>query len=402
MMQHLPIADFTYELPDEQIARFPLPVRDESRLLVYRKGTIEHRQFRGLTEELASDTLLVFNNTRVIPARLHFQRQTGALIELFLLHPVEPSPVIPVVMEETQACVWECMIGNRKRWKAGERLQKEVEIDGQAVVLTAELTDTERSLVRLSWSVPVRFVDVVQGIGKIPLPPYLKREAEASDEQTYQTVYSEKEGAVAAPTAGLHFTDRVFAELEAKGVRREFLTLHVGAGTFQPVKTENALEHKMHGEQLVITRSNLEHLQAANRIIPVGTTSMRSLESMYWLGVQLIHDEYASLEQGFRIPQFVHEQYTELPTVHESLAAILQKMEAEQRQEIVGETEIMIFPGYTFRVCQGLITNFHQPGSTLLLLIAALVGKDWKRIYDEALDQQYRFLSYGDSSVLLP
>ncbi|MDQ1088659.1 S-adenosylmethionine:tRNA ribosyltransferase-isomerase [Siphonobacter sp. SORGH_AS_1065] len=403
-MQNLPIADFEYELPDEQIARFPLTERDASKLLVYRKGQITHAQFPEIVRELSEDTLLVFNNTRVIPARLHFQRVTGAQIELFLLHPVEPSTVIPVVMEESHACVWECMIGNRKRWKSGEVLQKELTIDGQSVILSAELVSADESLVRLSWTNEIRFVDVVQAIGKIPLPPYLKREAEEADLETYQTVYSEKQGAVAAPTAGLHFTDRVFEALDKKGIKREFLTLHVGAGTFQPVKTENALEHKMHGEQLVITQANLEHLLQASRIIPVGTTSMRSLESMYWLGVQVIQGKYFSFSDGFYITQFIHQEYAdpELPTKEEAFRAILKQMQAENRMEIVGETQIMIFPGYQFRVCQGLVTNFHQPGSTLLLLIAALIGDDWKRMYAEALTNNYRFLSYGDSSLLLP
>lgn len=403
-MQNLPIAEFDYDLPEDRIARFPLAERDASRLLVYRSGVITHERFSSLVDELPEDTLLVFNNTRVIPARLHFQRATGAQIELFLLQPVEPSPVIPVVMEETQSCVWECMIGNRKRWKTGEVLRKELEIEGTLVTLSAELIDAETSQVRLSWTNAFRFVDVVQAIGKIPLPPYLKRDAEASDLETYQTVYSEKQGAVAAPTAGLHFTDRVFKALDAKGIQREFLTLHVGAGTFQPVKTENALEHKMHGEQLVITQANLEHLVPFSRIIPVGTTSMRSLESMYWLGVQVMKGENQSLSTGFSIDQFIHQEYVEaeLPSTKEALEAILKQMKQENREEIVGETQIMIFPGYRFRVCQGLVTNFHQPGSTLLLLIAALIGEDWKRMYGEALSSDYRFLSYGDSSLLLP
>lgn len=403
-MQNLPIAEFDYDLPEDRIARFPLAERDASRLLVYRSGVITHQRFSSLVDELPEDTLLVFNNTRVIPARLHFQRATGAQIELFLLQPVEPSPVIPVVMEETQSCVWECMIGNRKRWKTGEVLRKELEIEGTLVTLSAELIDAETSQVRLSWTNAFRFVDVVQAIGKIPLPPYLKRDAEASDLETYQTVYSEKQGAVAAPTAGLHFTDRVFKALDAKGIQREFLTLHVGAGTFQPVKTENALEHKMHGEQLVITQANLEHLLPFSRIIPVGTTSMRSLESMYWLGVQVMKGENQSLSTGFSIDQFIHQEYVEaeLPSTKEALEAILKQMKQENREEIVGETQIMIFPGYRFRVCQGLVTNFHQPGSTLLLLIAALIGEDWKRMYGEALSSAYRFLSYGDSSLLLP
>ncbi|MFT4032825.1 MAG: S-adenosylmethionine:tRNA ribosyltransferase-isomerase [Siphonobacter sp.] len=398
-MTNIPISEFEYNLPDNLIARFPLIDRDRSRLLVYQHGQIQHAHFTDIISYLPEDSLLVFNNTKVIPARLFFRKTTGALIELFLLHPIDPTPVINLAMEVTDSCVWACMIGNRKRWKTGEVLLQET----GGLTLQAELIDAEQAYVRLKWNKIIPFVEVVQLIGKVPLPPYLKREAEEQDHQTYQTVYSEKKGAVAAPTAGLHFTERVFHDLEAKGIKHEFLTLHVGAGTFQPVKTENALEHKMHGEQVVFTQANLEHLIAGvKRIIPVGTTSMRSLESLYWLGILINAGTISSLANGFIIPQFVHQTNPSGLAVTEALHVVLGQMRKENLTEIVGETSIMIYPGYTFRMCKGIITNFHQPGSTLMLLVAALVGEDWKQIYAEAVAREYRFLSYGDSSLLLP
>lgn len=400
-METLPIADFTYDLPDERIARFPLAERDQSRLLVYRQGAIRHGRFPELPEELPSGALLVFNNTKVIPARLFFRKPTGAVIELFLLHPVEPTPVIQLAMEVTGTAVWECLIGNRKRWKGDEVLVAEIPYEDTTFRLSAGLAGD--SLVRFSWDAALSFAEVVQLAGKIPLPPYLHREAEESDLTTYQTVYSEKKGAVAAPTAGLHFTDRIFSALQEKQIGTEFLTLHVGAGTFQPVKTENALEHRMHGEQIVVRAENLRRLISHDVIIPVGTTSLRTLESMYWLGVQLLKGEITGLADGFHIDQFVHrKERGALPVYVEAFGAILAHLEAAQREEVTGETGIMIYPGYTFRVVRGLVTNFHQPGSTLMLLVAALVGDDWKRIYTEALKMDYRFLSYGDSSLLLP
>lgn len=400
-METVPIADFTYDLPDDRIARFPLAERDQSRLLVYRGGAIRHGHFTDLPDELPEGSLLVFNNTKVIPARLFFRKQTGALIELFLLHPVEPTPVIQLAMEVSGSAVWECLIGNRKRWKGGEILVSEIPDGGGSFPLSAQQVDDTH--VRLSWDAALPFAEVVQRAGKIPLPPYLDREAEESDLTTYQTVYSEKKGAVAAPTAGLHFTDRVFAALAERGVGTEFLTLHVGAGTFQPVKTENALEHRMHGEQIVVRAANLRKLIAETCIIAVGTTSLRTLESLYWLGVQLLSGELAGLSDGFYIEQFVHrKERGALPTYPDAFRAILSHLEAAGREEVTGETGIMIYPGYTFRVIKGLVTNFHQPGSTLMLLVAALVGDDWKRIYSEALEGNYRFLSYGDSSLLWP
>lgn len=398
-MQEIKLSDYTYELPDERIVKFPLPKRDESKLQVYRQGQITHDIFKNITDYLPKNCTLVFNNTKVIPARIHFQKSTGAIIQLFLLHPVLPTSVINLAMEVTQECVWECMIGNRKRWKKGDILTQTISIEGQTIEVKAEVYDEEKNHVKLSWTNGLSFVNLIQSLGQIPLPPYLNREAELADYDTYQTVYSEKKGAVAAPTAGLHFTDEVLQNIEKQGIKQEFLTLHVGAGTFQPIKVENIIEHKMHNEQIVISKQNIENLLAnLDNIIPVGTTSMRTLESLYWYGVQLIADK----NSPFFIEKLYPYLHENLPTPADSLNAILQKMETHNEVEITGETEIFIFPGYQFQLCKGIITNYHQPESTLILLIAAIIGEDWRKVYDEAMKNDYRFLSYGDSSLLLP
>ncbi|MES2518835.1 MAG: S-adenosylmethionine:tRNA ribosyltransferase-isomerase [Bacteroidota bacterium] len=410
-MQNIKLSDYTYDLPDERIAKFPLPKRDESKLQVYQQGKITHTIFKNITNYLPQNSLLVFNNTKVIPARIHFQKSTGAIIQIFLLHPVLPTPVINLAMEVTDWCVWECMIGNRKRWKKGDILTQILTVEEQEVEVNAEIFDEEKNYVKLSWkNIDSRedfgdkienrkFVDLIQSLGQIPLPPYLNREAETADYETYQTVYSEKKGAVAAPTAGLHFTQEVLQSLEKQNIQQEFLTLHVGAGTFQPIKVENIIEHKMHNEQVVISKQNIENLLAnLGNIIPVGTTSMRTLESVYWYGVKLILDK----NSPFFIEKLYPYQHENVPTAEESLKAILEKMAINNETEITGETEIFIFPSYQFKLCKGIITNYHQPESTLILLIAALIGEDWRRVYEEAMTKDYRFLSYGDSSLLFP
>jgi S-adenosylmethionine:tRNA ribosyltransferase-isomerase len=421
-MQNIKLSDYTYNLPDERIAKFPLPKRDESKLLVYQKGEINHSIFKNVTDYLPKNSLLVFNNTKVIPARIHFQKPTGAIIQIFLLHPVLPTPVINLAMDVTDSCVWECMIGNRKRWKKGDILTQIITVEGQEVEVKAEIFDENQNYIKLSWKVlekkednlnpqppipnslipnpqSLTFVTLIQALGTIPLPPYLNRETEASDSETYQTVYSEKKGAVAAPTAGLHFTQEVLQNLEKQGIKQDFLTLHVGAGTFQPIKVENIIEHKMHNEQVVFTKKNIENLLAnLGNIIPVGTTSMRTLESIYWFGVKFLKDDDLPL----LIEKLYPYQHENLPSVEESLKAILQKMQENNSEEITAETEIFIFPSYRFKICKGIITNYHQPESTLILLIAALIGENWRKVYDEAMTNDYRFLSYGDSSLLLP
>ncbi len=391
------LKDYHYTLPDHRIAKYPLENRDHSRLLHYAAGSIDDKRFYELPDLLPKDALLVFNNTRVIPARLIFQKETGAQIEIFLLQPLAPSTVIPIAMETTAAATWQCMIGNAKRWKEDQKLTRELTINHQTVTLTA--SRKEGNAVQLEWTgADVRFVDIVEAAGQVPLPPYLNRKATDEDKPRYQTVYSKKEGAVAAPTAGLHFTDEVLQNLSRRGIHQEYLTLHVSAGTFQPIKVDDVTQHPMHSEQIIITLENINRLMEAEKIIVVGTTSMRTLESLYWYGVKILNGNTV-----FSLKKLVaYQSYEHLPSREESLAAVKNLMLTEGKTELIGETEIFIFPGYEFKMCDGLITNFHQPGSTLILLIAAFVGEDWKKIYDHALSGDYRFLSYGDSSLLVP
>jgi S-adenosylmethionine:tRNA ribosyltransferase-isomerase len=394
------ISDYTYELDNERIAKYPVEPRDSSKLLFYNQENISHSRFTDIVDLLPKNTHLVLNNTKVIPARMFFKRETGAVIEVFLLNPISPSNVISLAMEAKNETVWECVIGNKKKWKSNEILSSEVEINKRNVEINASFADREQNEIKISWNSEDNFSDLVEAFGKIPLPPYLNRESEETDIENYQTVYSKNKGAVAAPTAGLHFTDAVFDTIVEKGIMKSFLTLHVGAGTFMPVKTENALEHPMHNEQLVFSREFVETLiENYSFVVPVGTTSMRSLESLYWFGVKLIENQKSNF---FVEKLFPYEERTEISTL-DALKAVLSFFESHQLREIIGQTEIMIFPSYKFKICKGLITNFHQPSSTLLMLVAAFVGENnWKKIYSEALNNDYRFLSFGDSSLLIP
>ncbi len=410
-MLEINLEKYNYELPDERIARFPVEPRDSSKLLIYKDLQISEAVFSNLENYLSENTFLVFNNTKVIPARLFFEKTNGVIIEVFLLNPVEPSNVVSQAMETTQTCTWACMIGNKKRFK--EKVNASIaplpfgaaavaEGSGAAVAtvrLYAELVDSEKNYVTFSWNNPaLTFAEIVRYFGQIPLPPYLKRATELKDYETYQTVYSKNDGAVAAPTAGLHFTEQVFADLAQRNIKHDFITLHVGAGTFQPIKVQNVVEHKMHCEQMVFDKTFIVNLlQNASFVIPVGTTSMRSLESLYWFGVKLLMGE-----EIFFIEKLFAYNPTENISVEASLQAILDYMTENNLSQLVGETEIFIFPGYEFKICKGIITNFHQPDSTLILLIAALVGENWQKIYGYALQNNFRFLSYGDSSLLIP
>lgn len=394
--------DFLYELPEGKIATHPLEQRDASKLLVYRQSDIQHKHFHQLAEFLPANTHLVFNDTKVIPARVFFRKKTGAVIEIFLLHPEAPSRIISRAMTQTHYGVWSVMIGNLRKWKDGDVLERELEVKDKKVIVRASLEDREKKLVRFEWdNAEVRFVDLIEAAGEVPLPPYMNRKPAEEDKPRYQTVYSQKEGAVAAPTAGLHFTNQVLEEMQTKGISTDYLTLHVSAGTFQPIKEKNVIEHPMHSEQLEVSRKNVEQFTDPDKkIVAVGTTSMRTMESLYWFGVKLLKGE----DRTFRIEKLMPYGFEEeeLPSRTESMRAILDYMDTEGKQELLGETEIFIFPGYKFRMCGGLITNFHQPGSTLVLLIAAFIGEDWRKIYQTALEKDYRFLSYGDSSLLLP
>lgn len=388
------IQAYSYPLPEERIAKYPLPERDQSKLLIYKDGIIRHDHFKSIVREIPKDAMMVFNNTKVIPARLQFVKETGASIELFLLNPIKPSTLLIEAMQSKLKCAWHCTIGNLKRWSDNIILKKVI---GQHE-LHAKLVDREKQVVEFSWTGDLTFAEIISLSGETPLPPYLKRQAEVTDKERYQTVYSVYEGAVAAPTAGLHFTDNILQQLSEQGVEKLYVTLHVSAGTFQPVKTENALEHNMHHEQIVVSKESLLSLgKHQGPIIPVGTTSMRTLETLYWIGLKIIN----KLTDPFFIDQdFAYQKHKIIPTTAEAMQAIVNHLTAEESDTLLANTAIYIHPGYQFKVCNGLVTNFHQPGSTLILLVAAFVGEDWKRIYDEALNSDYRFLSYGDSSLL--
>jgi S-adenosylmethionine:tRNA ribosyltransferase-isomerase len=379
------LKDYEYSLPEENIAKFPLTDRSASKLLFYQKGTIRHQVFGDIVDVLPENSLLVFNDTRVIPARLIFHRESGARIEVFLLEPLSPTSYEQAMRAFTQ-CTWKCMIGNAKRWK-NEKLHHPSGLSAQRV----------DDIVTFTWDSGQSFSEILDSAGSVPLPPYIGRTADEHDKETYQTVYSKYEGAVAAPTAGLHFTKELLAQLPSRNISMDFVTLHVSAGTFQPIKASNVMEHPMHREQVIVSLENVESLLKAERVIAVGTTSMRTLESLYWFGVKLLEGN----EDFFIEKEFAYCERTPI-SFTESLTAVKDYLIRTNQQKLAGHTEIFIYPGYEFRVCKGLITNFHLPGSTLILLVAAFIGKDWKRIYDEALKNHYRFLSYGDSSVLFP
>jgi S-adenosylmethionine:tRNA ribosyltransferase-isomerase len=397
------ISDYAYDLPDAKIAKYPLAERDLSKLLVWKNGQIQDTRFSALPDYLPAESLLIFNNTRVIRARLHFRKETGAKIEIFCLDPHEPADY-QLAFQTTRSCVWKCMIGNQKKWK-GEKLRKVIRINDVDIELCAEQTDPEKdkSLILFSWNNPgFEFSRIIENAGSLPIPPYLNRETEQSDLDRYQTVYSKIKGSVAAPTAGLHFTEKVFRHLEKVGHQLAELTLHVGAGTFQPVKSELISDHEMHAEQLYISRNFLNQLiQHSGKKIAVGTTSVRTLESLYWLGVQAHRN--SGIDPGkLKVSQWeaYQTQEFELP-LKDALNALISLLDRIQTDYLSASTQIIIAPGYRFRIVDGLITNFHQPQSTLLLLISAFLGDDWRKIYEHALAGDYRFLSYGDSNLYL-
>ncbi len=400
--EQIRIEEFNYPLPDERIAKFPLTKRDESKLLVYRNGKIDEAVFKQLSDYLPQGSMLVYNNTRVIQARMLFQKETGAQIEVFCLEPVIPHDYA-LVFQQTESCSWLCLVGNLKKWKEGA-LHKTIRMDDKEVVLSAERIKTtgDSHLVRFSWNNPqVTFAELLDAAGILPIPPYLHRETRESDLQTYQTVYSKIKGSVAAPTAGLHFTPEVLAGLDAKGFTREEVTLHVGAGTFKPVKSEVIGDHEMHTEFISVRRSAIENIRTnLGRIIAVGTTSVRTLESLYYMGRTLVNNSDATSEE-LVVTQWTPYHDTEEVTAHEALTALLDYLDRNQTDTLLSATQIMIAPGYEFKIVKGIITNFHQPKSTLLLLISAFVNGNWKSIYNYALDNDFRFLSYGDSSLLL-
>lgn len=402
--KHIHISEFDYPLPDERIAKFPLPVRDQSKLLVYRHGQVSEDVFTSLPDYIPTGELMVFNNTKVIQARLHFRKETGALIEVFCLEPILPADYA-LNFQQTEHVAWLCMIGNLKKWKEGV-LRREMMVKGRPLTLTAERGECRGTShwIDFRWdNREVTFADILEVFGELPIPPYLNRATQESDKVTYQTVYSKIKGSVAAPTAGLHFTSRVLDALRDKGVDLEELTLHVGAGTFKPVKSEEIEGHEMHTEYISVSRSTIEKLIAhGGKAIAVGTTSVRTLESLYHIGVTLLKHPDAS-EEELPVRQWQpYEMEEDAPTSVEALSALLGYLDRHGMEALHTSTQIIIAPGYDYRIVKAMVTNFHQPKSTLLLLVSAFVQGDWRTIYDYALAHGFRFLSYGDSSLLIP
>lgn len=401
--KHIKIEDYNYPLPDERIAKFPISRRDQSKLLIYNKGSISQDVFYHLPNYLPSDTLLVFNNTRVIQARLHFRKKTGALIEVFLLEPAVPTDYEQIFQARSH-CSWYCIIGNLKKWKEGD-LQKIMDIHGKEITLTVRRQEMHQTSYKVDfeWNDnSISFAEIIDAVGELPIPPYLNRNTEESDKITYQTVYSKIKGSVAAPTAGLHFTQEVLDAIDQKKIIREEITLHVGAGTFKPVKSKEIEGHMMHTEFFSVKKTTIEkliHYHAS--AIAVGTTSVRTLESLYYIGCKLANNpEYSSelLHVDQWEPYDIHYQLSPI----EALQQIMDYMERNHLNVLQADTQIIIAPGYDYKIVKMLITNFHQPQSTLLLLVSAFVNGDWRRIYDYALANDFRFLSYGDSSLLIP
>lgn len=401
--QQIRIEEYDYPLPDERIAKFPLAKRDESKLLLYKDGQVSESVFKHIADYLPAGSLLVYNNTRVIQARLLFQKATGARIEVFCLEPAEPHDYA-LIFQQTERCSWICLVGNLKKWKDG-LLTKKMTIQGEEVILSAEKKEShgDSHRIEFTWNNPkYTFADLLDAAGVLPIPPYLHRETEKSDLVTYQTVYSKIKGSVAAPTAGLHFTPEVLADVDAHGIGREEVTLHVGAGTFKPVKSETIEGHEMHTEFISVRRSSIERIQKnLGKIIAVGTTSVRTLESLYYIGVKLASHPDATSEELVVNQWMPYEAENNRIPVAEALQHILDYLDRHQADKLVTATQIIIAPGYEFKVVRGIITNFHQPKSTLLLLISAFVKGNWRTIYDYALSHDFRFLSYGDSSLLL-
>ena len=433
-MEKILIEEYNYPLPDERIAKYPLANRDQSKLLIYRDGKVSEDQFYHIGEYLSADSLLIYNNTRVIQARLEFHKTAsnnppqpsttlhnppqpqGARIEVFCLEPLEPHDY-QLSLGSTSGCTWKCMIGNAKKWKSGA-LSLPVQLpSGEEITLSAEKGEQTGNTfaVRFWWNTPasnlsplasnlnISFAEILDAVGELPIPPYLNRKTEESDKTTYQTVYSRIKGSVAAPTAGLHFTDNVLNGLRQKGIQTAEVTLHVGAGTFQPVKVADANQHTMHTEIIAVPRETIATLMAnLGHIVAVGTTSMRTLESLYFLGEQLSTTLHNPIQPSttLSVAQFAPYEQEHTLSTREALQALLDYLDNTQQDTLHAETQIMIRPGYQFRVVDQLITNFHQPKSTLLLLVSAFVGGDWHTIYDYALSHNFRFLSYGDSSIL--
>ena len=421
--KHIKISDYNYDLPDERIAKFPIAQRDHSKLLVYKHGEVSDDVFHHLPTYLPQGALMIFNNTKVIQARLHFRKETGALIEVFLMEPAEPTDY-ELMFQTTGHCSWLCMIGNLKKWKEGI-LKRDFEIKGHKLTLSATMrrgdalgSEAQKMVAKgggtnywvdFDWdNDKVSFAEILEAVGELPIPPYLNRKTEESDKTTYQTVYSKIKGSVAAPTAGLHFTDAVLKNLDAHGIDREEVTLHVGAGTFKPVKSLEIEGHQMHTEYIVVHRRSLEKLiKHECRVIAVGTTSVRTIESLYYMGVHLLKHPEAN-EEDLHVKQWDPYELSEDGnlvdgiTPMQAIQAIIDYLDRNGLEALHSSTQIIIAPGYQYKIVKMLVTNFHQPQSTLLLLVSAFLKGDWRKVYDYALSHDFRFLSYGDSSLLIP
>ena len=401
--RNVKISDYNYPLPEDRIAKFPLARRDSSRLLLYRHGHISEDVFCHLPEYVPSDALMVFNNTKVIMARMRFHKSTGALIEVFLLEPLAPSDY-QVAFLASGECEWCCLVGNLKKWK-GEPLSQTLMMDGLPLTLTAtrvgEVHTGQR--VRFEWDrSDVSFAEIIDAVGELPIPPYLNRASQESDKTTYQTVYSKVKGSVAAPTAGLHFTDDVLREIDRRGIIREEVTLHVGAGTFRPVKSEVIEGHEMHSEHFRVTRATIcRLLEKLGNVVAVGTTSVRTLESLYYIGLQMSRKRFTA-DDRVHVDQWEPYDNEAGLTPKAALEAILDYLDRQGMEALQADTQIIIAPGYDYKLVDMMVTNFHQPQSTLLLLVSAFVKGDWRSIYDYALAHDFRFLSYGDSSFIIP
>lgn len=401
--KHIHISDYNYPLPDERIAKFPLSQRDHSKLLIYKKGVVSEDVFCNLPSYLPKGALMVFNNTKVIQARMHFRKETGALIEVFLLEPAQPADY-ELMFQTTTECSWYCLVGNLKKWKEGT-LRRTFDYAGKQFTLTATRGGVHGTSheIHFSWDNPqVSWAEILDIVGELPIPPYLNRDTEESDKTTYQTVYSKIKGSVAAPTAGLHFTPEVLSALDEQGIDREELTLHVGAGTFKPVKSEEIEGHEMHTEYIAVRRETLEKLVHHDAsAIAVGTTSVRTLESLYYMGLKLESNPNLT-EDELHVNQWEPYESELSITPTKAISNIIDYLDRNSLPALHTSTQIIIAPGYEYKIVKMLVTNFHQPQSTLLLLVSALLKGDWRKVYDYALSHEFRFLSYGDSSLLIP
>ncbi len=405
------INDYSYHLPDERIAAFPLKERDASKLLMYKEGIIIEDIYKDIARYIPENSLLVFNNTKVIQARILFQKLTGGIIEIFCLEPYEANNEYSVVMGKKASVKWKCMIGGAGKWKTGS-LQKQIKaaenpLENIAVTLTATLVEklSDAYVIELSWQpIDYSFAEVLGIFGDIPLPPYIKRKPETSDKERYQTIYAKHDGSVAAPTAGLHFTAEIFDSFQKKHIEKAYVTLHVGAGTFKPVKASSMHGHEMHSEWIDVSIETIEQFisHTSTNIIAVGTTSLRTIESLYWMGVKtIIYPEITSAELKIYQWDVYDAPLSETKiSSEEALIALLQWMKKNKQHRILTPTQILIAPGYQFKIAKAIITNFHQPQSTLLLLVAAIAGNDWRKLYDYAMENDFRFLSYGDGSLI--